>query len=251
MIEKVSKDIEIYHLKDTAEIKPVVDAIMNGKITLLKLGSVFSFILNPNIADLADKFNLLKARQSGQVLSVVCTYEQAKQIVDRERVNDDFFRIPAYFCSRVIVRIPVDTSSSFPHDKAEGTMQFLSFEEMHPIHRALKDELFARGCEHMLITSGNIHGAPTIEDLVSAKMLTALFNIEASFLGMPDVETIVADISESKGIHKGSYIILSFCNKDAIEVKRLANKVDREVTEKYLEELFTNVHTQTPLEYTL
>jgi len=251
MIEKVSNDIKVYHLKYAAEIKPVIDAIIDGKIILLKLGSVFSFIFNPNIADLTDKFNLLKARQSSQVLSVVCTYEQAKQIVDKERVNDDFFRIPAYFCSRVIVRIPVDTSSSFPHDKAEGTMQFLSFEEMHPIHRALREELFARGCEHMLITSGNIHGAPTIEDLESAKMLATLFNIEASFLGMSNVETIVADIPECKGIHKGSYIILSFCNKHAIEVKRLANKVDREVTEKYLKELFANVHTKTPLEYAL
>jgi len=58
MLEKVSKCIEIFSLNEKAEVSPAVDAVMDGKITLLKVGQVYSFILNPNITGLADKFNL-------------------------------------------------------------------------------------------------------------------------------------------------------------------------------------------------
>ena len=253
MTEKVSRYIEVFSLNEKADITSAVDAVMNGRITLLRVGSVFSFVFNPNIAGLADKFNMLKERQTGQLNSVVCTYEQAKQIVDRNRVNEDFFRLSAYFCSRVLVRIPIDGAAAFPfpYNTKDGTMQFLNFAETHPIRNAFREELAARGCEYISITSGNIHGAPTIEDLGSAKMLAALFNIKASFLGMHDVQTVVTDIPADEGAHKGSFAILSFCNPNAIEVKRLANKSDREVTEKYLKELFAKVQTQTPLEYAL
>ena len=253
MIEKVSKYLEVFSLNEKAEVKSAADAVMNGKITLLRVGPVFSLVYNPKIAGLTNKLNLLKERRKGQLISLACTYEQAKQIVDRDRVNEDFFRIPAYLCGRVLVRIPIDTTIKhpFPYNKKEGNMQFIDFKEGHPFRKAFRDELAARGCEYISITSGNVHGAPTIEDLESAKMLAVLFNIKASFFGISDLQTVVTDIPEDKGAHKGSYIILSFCNPNAIEIKRLANKTDREFTERYLQELFAKIHTQTPLEYAL
>ena len=252
-MEKVGTAVEVFSLSGNADVKSAADAVMDGKITLLRVGSVFSIVINPGIKGLVDKVNLLKDREKEQLFSVVCTYEQAKQIVDKNRVNGDFFRLPGYFCSRVIVRIPVDNAISlpFPYDANSGTLQFLSFEETHPLRNAFKEELAVRGCEYISITSGNIHSAPTIEDFESAKKLAALFSIKAEFLGMGDVQTVVTDIPEDIGFYTGSYIILSFCNKDAIEVKRLANKADREVTEKYLKEVFANIDTQTPIVYAL
>lgn len=253
MIEKIVSNIEVFSLSEKEDIQSAVNAVMDGKITLLRAGSVFSFILNPNIAGLIDRFNILKERHNTQTMSVVCTYEKAKQIVDKKRVNEDFFRLSADFCSKVIVRIPmVDTvNPSFSYNTQDGTVQFLSFEKAHPIRNIFQEELAKRGCEVISITSGNLHGAPTIEDFESAKILAALFNMKSVFLGMPDLQTVVTDIPTDKGGHKGSYIILSFCNKNAIEVKRLANKSDREFTEKYLKELFTKFNFQTPLVYAL
>jgi len=161
--------------------------------------------------------------------------------------------LSAHFCGRVILRIPVDTSIAFPfqYNEEERNLKFIGFEETHPLRNDFRKEIAFRGCEYISITSANIHGAPTIEDLESAKLLAALFNIKASFLGMSGLKTVVADIPEDKGPHKGSYIILSFCNPKAIEIKRLANKRDRKVTERHLKELFANIDTKTPLVYSL
>jgi len=253
MTEKVSKYIDVFSLNKKTDIEPVADAFMSGKITLLRVGPVFSLIINPNIEGLIDKLNVLKSRQKKQLMSVVCTYEQALKIVDKNRVNKDFFRLNPSFCSKAIIRIPVDTAiaPSFPYNSKEGSLQFLSFEETHPLRSAFSEEVAVRGCGYIAITSGNIGGAPTITDLEPAKDLALLLNLKASFLGMHDIQTVVADIPGDKGTHKGSYVILSFCNPDAIEVKRLANKTDREMTEKLLNELFPEVHTQTPLVYAL
>ena len=253
MIEKVCTSVEVFTLVEEADIGPAVDMVLSGNITILRVGSVYSIVFDPRVAGLIDKVNVLKDRHKEQLFSLVCTYEQAIELVDRNRVNEDFFRLSARFCGRVIVRIPVDAAGPlpFPYNSDERTLQFLSFEHTHPVRDAFREELAARGCEYLSITSGNIHGAPTIEDLESAKMLAALFNIKASFLGMDDMQTIVTDIPGDTGAHKGSYIILSFCNPAAIEIKRLANKSDREVTERYLKELFADIETQTPLVYAL
>ena len=253
MIEKVSKSVEVFLLNNKSDINPVADAIMSGKIVLLRVGSVFSFTFNPNIEGLDDKFNFLKERENIQTMSFACTFEQAAQIVDKNRVNEDFFRLSPYLCSRLITRIPVDAEiiKRFPSNTKDGTLQFISFEDTNPLRDALREELYKRGCEYLSITSGNIHGAPTIEDFESAKMLAALFNIKTSFLGMNDIQTVAVDIPSDNGGHKGSYIILSFCNPNAIEVKRLANKKDRDVTEKSLREMFANVKLQTPFIYDL
>ena len=253
MTEQADIYTEVFTLHKETDIKPAADAVMDGKITVMKVGSVFSILYNPNIADLTEKICLLKGRQEGQVMSVVCSYGQAKQIVNRELVNKDFFLLSDDFCSKVIIRIPIDKTItlSFPYNAQDDTLQFLNFGDMHPIRKAFREELASRGCEYISITSGNIHDAPTIEELEPAKMLAALFNIKASFWEMHNAQTVVTDIPTDRGAHKGSFIILSFCNPDAIEVKRLANKVDREVTEKYLDDLFAELHTQTPLVYAL
>jgi len=253
MTEKVSKCIDVFSLSKKADIGPAADAFLSGKITLLRVGPVYGLILNPNITGLIDKLNKLKGRPIEKLMSVACTYEQAKKIVDKNRVNEDFFRLTANFCSRAIIRIPVDTAITlpFPYNVEEESLQFLSFEETHPLRNAFREEIAAGGCEYIAITSGNISDAPTIEDLEPAKDLALLFNLKASFLGMHDIQTVVTDIPGDKGAHKGSYIILSFCNPSAIEVKRLANKTDREMTERFLKELFTEVHTETPLVYAL
>jgi len=253
MTEKVGNYIEVFSLNTKADIGPAADAFMSGKITLLRVGPVYSIVINPYITGLVDKTNMLKERQTEKMMSMACTYEQAGMLVDKSRVNEDFFRLTDSFCSKAIIRIPVDKAVTlpFPYNTKEGSLQFISFEETHPMRSAFREEIAKRGCPYMAITSGNISDAPTIEDLEPAKILALLFNIKASFLGMHDVQTVVIDIPGDKGAHKGSYTILSFCNPDAIEVKRLANKNDRKVTEKHLKELFMEVHTQTPLVYSL
>jgi len=253
MTEKVSKYIDVFSLNKKTDIGPAADAFMSGKIILFRVGPVYSIILNPNITGLIDKLNVLKGRQKEQLMSVVCTYEQAGKIVDKNRVNEDFFRLTASFCSRAIIRMPVDTAIAlpFPCNSEEGSLQFLSFEKTNPLRSAFMDEIAARGCQYIAITSCNISDAPTIEDLEPAKDLALLLNLKASFLGMRDIQTVVADIPEDKGAHKGSYVILSFCNPNAIEVKRLVNKTDREMTERFLKELFAEVKTETPLVYAL
>ena len=253
MTEKIFESIEVFTLNEISEIVPAVDAVINGKIMLLKLGSVFSFIYNPLFSGLTEKFNILKNRENGQSMNIFGTYAQAKEIVDKNRVNEDFFSITPDFCSKIIVRIPVDPTIShpFPHNTKEGTVQFINFEGLHPILNAFGKGLAEKGCAYTSITSGNIHGAPTIEDVESAKKLVALFNIKASFLRMNNTQTVLTDVPAAKGDNKGSFIILSFCNPNAIEVKRLANKVDREVTEKYLKKLLAELNTKTPLVYAL
>ena len=253
MIEKISSCVEIFTLNERSDVMPAADAFINGKILLIKVGPVFSFIMNPYIEGLKEKFNYLKERNKWQLLSAVCTYEQAKRIVDVDRINEDFFRISAYVCGKVIVRIPVDATVPlpFPLNQTDGTTQFLDFTEAHPIRSAFTEELAARGCEYISITSGNISGAPTIDDLESAKQLAVLFNLKASFLGMDDAQTAIVDIPGDGGAHKGSYTILSFCNPEAVEVKRLTNMGDREFTDRYLKELLTDVRFKTPLVYAL
>ena len=251
MIERVSSNIEVFTLNEMSDINQAVDAITGGKITLLKVGSVFSFVYDPSVEGLTEKVSVLKGRRSDQMMSVVCAYEQAKQFADKDRINQDFFSLPPGFCGKVILNIPVkkDAGLPFPYNTKNDTTQFLSFEQTHPIREALLKALAERGCEYLSITSGNITGAPTIEDVGSAKQLAALINIKASFLGIEAAETVVTDIPADKGGHKGSFIILSFCDPEAIEVRRLANKADREVTERYLKELFSGIDTKTPLVY--
>ena len=253
MIENVIKAIEVFSLIDQSDVGPAADAVIAGKITILKVGSVFSIVYNPLITGLTEKICLLKERRKEQFMSVVCTYERAKQFVDRNRVNSDFYRLSETFCSKVIVRVPIDPEITppFAYNADGGTAQFFTFENRHPIRIAFQEALADRGCEYLSITSGNISGAPTIEDVESAKLLATVFNVKASFLGMDKTQTVVTDIPEDNGSHKGSFAILSFCNKGAIEVNRLANKADRKVTETHLREILAEVDTQTPLVYTV
>jgi len=253
MIEKVCMPVEVLTLNEMTDIKYAADIVMDGNITILRVGSVYSILFNPKTEGLINSVNLLKDRHKEQLYSLICTYEQAMQVVDKDKVNKDFFLISPYICSNAIIRIPVDTTLSlpFPYNTKDGTMQFLSFEEAHPLRNAYKEELSERGCVYASVTSGNIHDAPTIEELEPAKALAAYFNVKSSFLGMNDTKTVVTDIPGDYGSHKGSFVIISFCNPDAIEIKRLANKADREITQKHLQHLFSDINTQTPIVYAL
>ena len=253
MIEKFSAYLDVFTLRENSDVMYAADAVMSGKITLLNLGSVFTFVINPAQDGLMDTFNLLKERQEGQILSLACSYDQAKQFVDKNRVNQDFFQLSEEFTGRVIVRIPVDQSLDlpFPYNTSDGTTQFLNISQTHPMRRALIEELTARGCEYLSITSGNVHGAPTVEDLTSAKRLAALINMKAPFFKMDPMATVVTDVPGDKAYHKGSYVILSFCNPDAIEVRRLAGNGDMETSSKLINSLLEKVDTKTPLLYKL
>ena len=253
MIEKISAYFDVFTLREKSDVMYAADAIISGKITLLNLGSVFTFVLNPEKESLLSMFNLLKERQEGQILSLACSYTQAKQFVDKERVNPDFFRLSDEFAGRVIIRVPVDQSLDlpFPYNRVDGSTQFLNIAQTHPMRKALIEELTARGCEYLSITSGNVHGAPTVEDLDSAKRLAALINIKAPFFKMDPMCTVVTDVPGDKAYHKGSYVILSFCNPDAIEVRRLSGNNDRQASEDLLDLLFKGLDIQTPLLYKL
>jgi yrdC domain. len=253
MIETVCNRVEVLTLCNNSDVKVAADAIIDGKIALIRLGSVFSFVANPYISGLTEDLCFLKEREGSQLMSTVCTYEQAKKLVDPTRVNQDFFSLSASMFGRMIARIPIDPTLELPlqYNKADATMQLISFEGTHPLRNALREELVSRGCEYLNITSGNIHGAPTIGDTEAAKMLAVAFNIKADFLGMKDFETIVIDIAGDIGEHEGSYTIISFCNPDAIEIKRLVNKTDRELTDSHIESLFANIPLKTPIVYAL
>ena len=253
MIETVCNRVEVLTLCNNSDIKAAADAVINGKIVLIRLGSVFSFVVNPLISGLTEKLCFLKEREGSQLMSTVCTYEQAKKFVDPARVNPDFFSLSASMFGRMISRIPIDPALDLPlpHSKVDSTIQCISFEGTHPLRNALREELAGRGCEYLNITSGNIHGAPTVKDTEAAKMLAVMFNIKSDSLGMKDLETIVVDIAGDTGEHEGSYAIVSFCNPDAIEIKRLINKTDRERTDDYIESLFANISLKTPIVYAL
>ena len=244
--------IDIITLRRTADAAKAVNALLAGKILVMKMGSIWGLFFNPQIPHLVDCLNKLKLREVTQSLSLICTCKQAKEMADKERVNRDFFNITPDICRKVIVRFPLNTALNlpFPHNTDDGTVQFQSFETSHPILREIQRLLAVKGCPFLSGTSGNIHGSPTIETLTEAKRLAVLFNIEASFWGLK-TETAVIDIPAANGKNKGSFPIIGFSNPQAIEVMRLMNKTDRELTERYLTPITEKYRFETPLVYTV
>ena len=250
MKKNAKEYIDVLTLHRKANVVHVVKALFAGKILIMKMGSIYGLFFNPQIPYLVDHLNKLKMRETTQSISLICTCAQAKKIADTSRVNHDFFKITPDMCRKMIVRFPINISLNlpFPYNKDNGTIQFQSFEAAHPILSELQSLLMIQGCPYLSGTSGNIHGAPTIETLADAKRLAVLFNIEASFWGLK-TETIVVDIASATGDNKGSFPIVSFENQNAIEVKRLMNKTDRERTEHYLAPIFAEHKFETPLIY--
>ncbi|MDR1205475.1 MAG: Sua5/YciO/YrdC/YwlC family protein [Peptococcaceae bacterium] len=242
--------VDMITLRRPADAAKAVSALLAGKIAVMKMGSIWGLFFNPQIPRLADRLNQLKMREETQSFSLICTCGQAKEIADRERVNHDFYSITPDMCRKVIVRFPINTALNlpFPYNAGAGTVQFQSFEASHPILRELQRLLNAEGCPFLSGTSGNIHGAPAVETLADAKRLAALFNIEASFWGIK-TETAVVDIPAASGENKGSFPIIGFNNPLAVEVQRLMNKTDRELTERYLASVFAGHPFETSLVY--
>ena len=242
--------VDIITLRRAADAAIAVNALLAGKILIMKMGSIWGLFFNPQIPHLVDCLNKLKMREATQSLSLICTCEQAKKIADKERVNRDFYNITPDICRKVIVRFPLNTAINlpFPHNTDDGTAQFQSFESSHPILREIQRLLNIKGCLFLSGTSGNIHGSPAIETLTDAKRLAVLFNIEASFWELK-TETIVVDIPSANGRNKGSFPIVGFSNPQAIEVMRLMNKTDRKMTEQYLTPILAEYGFETPLVY--
>ena len=244
--------VDIITLRRTSDIAKAVKALLAGKILVMKMGSIWGLFFNPQISHLVDCLNKLKMREVTQSLSLISTCDQAKRIADKGRINNDFFKITPDMCRKVIIRFPVNVNLDlpFPYNTDDSTVQFQSFEASHPLLRELQKVLFINGCQFLSGTSGNIHGSPTIETFSDARRLAVLFNIEASFWNLK-AETVVVDIPAANGENKGSFPIIGFSNPQAIEVKRLMNKNDRELTERYLTPIIISHGFETPLVYTV
>jgi len=251
MTEYMNVPLDIFSINDAKDVKAATDSLFAGQLSLLRVGSVFSFVLNPYIHGLVDNLNRLKERGKEQFMSIVCTYEQALSLVDTSRVNEDFYNINPFVCSNALIRFPIDTTKDIPfiYNEADGTVQFISFENTNPLRREYKNILYDAGCQYISITSGNVHNAPTIENIHDAKLLAAFMNIKAEFLGIPHQKTTITDIPDDHSLHKGSYIVLSFCNKEQVEIKRLANKGDAALTKNVLPILLKDVVFKTKLVY--
>ena len=243
--------IDVITLRKAADATKAANALLAGRLLVMKMGSIWGLFLNPQKAHLAADLNKLKMRDAAQSLSLICACDHAKKIADKERVNRDFFAITPDFCRKVITRFPLNMSLDlpFPHDAGDGSVQFQSFEAAHPILREIQRLLLAKGCPYLSGTSANIHGAPTIETLADAKRLAVVFNIEASFFRMK-TETIVVDIPAANSGNKGSFPIVGFGNRQAIEVIRLVNKTDRKQTNEYLAPIIAAHRFETPVVFT-
>ena len=246
MKQNAKEYVDILTLRKQEDISQAVEALLSGKLAVMKIGSIFSLFFNPQCPGLADKLNRLKMREVSQSLSLLCTCEQAMSFADKQRVNPDFFSVTPGLCHKVLARFPVNTALDlpFPYNTENGTVQFYSFEAAHPLLWAFQQQLFASGCPCLSGTSANIHGAPTIETLSDAKRLAVLFNIETDFWSL-GIESVLINVPAAQGKNQGSFPILGFGNPAAIEVLRLMK--DRDTTEKYLAPLMEAQQFQTPL----
>ena len=222
-------------INSTNDVPYVVKQFLAGNILLLRLGEVYTFILNPQIKGLADDLNRLKGRTDDQHLSAVCSYDFMLNFVDRERVNPDFYDVGEILSGKALVRIPVDVEKNipFPCNREHESVQFLNFFLFHPLLGSFQAEIERQGCLFALATSGNIHGAPTCVTLDEAKELANVLNAKARDLSMDNVQIIVVDIPSFHKEFKGSYPIVSFENQSAIEVLRFI-KGGPDVTYQYL-----------------
>ena len=249
MKQSIKEYVEVITLRKKSDIAKATGALLSGKLAVMKMGSIYGLFFNPQIPGLANTLNRLKMRVVSQSLSLLCSCEQAKAFADRERVNADFYNITPELCHKVLVRFPVNTSLDlpFPYNASNGTVQFYSLEATHPILCDFQRHLFTDGCPCLSGTSANIHGAPTIETLADAKRLAVLFNIEASFWGLENIEIVVIDVPAAHNCNQGSFPILGFDNPASIEVVRLMNKVGREATAQYLEPVIQMHNFASPL----
>ena len=258
-------DQTILSIASATQVQSAADLLLSGNILLLKLGRVYGFIFHPQIEGLAAKLNAIKGRTSSQHLSLICSYRQALKIIDRDRINPDFFGLGRALAGKALIRIPLDTRQSLPFlfNQEENSVQFLSLVDSLPL--GLKRQninnvkggaflhdfqqlLKKRGCPFISGTSGNIHGQPTCERLEDAVKLSQIFNDRAIELGFSDIKAVVVDIPNLGDANQGSYPIVSFANPSEVEVVRLIGN-DLALTRDFLEAMVRGVKMRTTITY--
>jgi hypothetical protein len=245
------QSVECYSLTSRRGLQAAVSALVDGQILLLRLGIMYGLVVNPRIAGLSEKLNALKGRESGQHLSLICTRQQASGIVDWTRAHTDLRFATPDLCSKAIIRIPLDLSVefSFPYNREQRSIQFLSLEQAGPHLRTFQRELSAAGCPYLLATSGNVHGGRAVKTPADARRLAAMLNTKADFLGFPGVRTAIADMPRDETAYNGSFPILSFCDPAVVEVKRLIAHADRTATEALVSDMLSRLPMVGPVRF--
>ena len=204
------------------DVPYAAEQFLTGKILLMQLGELYTFIINPQIDGLAENLNILKGRTSSQYLTTVCSYTFILSYIDRERINLDFYDVGEVLSGIALIRAPVDFQKSipFPCNNDDKSAQFLNFASCHPLLGAFQAEIERQCCPFALATSGNLHGAPSCVNLEEALALANVINKKARVLSMDNVDVIVVDIPSIHREYKGSFPIVSFENPSAIEILR-------------------------------
>ena len=239
---------ETIFLKSPDDAKAAAGHILSGNILLLFLGDVYGFAFDPGINGLADKLNRLKGRAANQYLSLFCNHEKALLLVDKERVNRDFFTIAGLLSGKAHIRIPLKENPpfAFPYNEDDRTVQFISLDATHPMLSALFNELSAHGCPTISGTSGNLHGQPTCASLGEAEKLAGILNVKAKEYGYDDTKIVVADIPSFHCEIKGSFPIVSFLNPEAVEILRHIGN-DPAATRRFLDKELKGVKMETSI----
>jgi len=243
----VTHTISTYNIDHDTDLRAVVNHIINGDVVLLKVGGVYSFIINPYIKDLLSKFNIIKQRKANQVLSVVACYASIQKIIDKTRINPDYYILPENLSSKFIFRVPIIKNDyPFSYHNTNNTLQYITFDHGNLYRKKLLELLNEKGIEFLSITSGNVSGAPTVTEDLDALELAVVFNEYAHMLDI-DLKTVVALNKTDTYDHKGSYLIIDFSKPENVEIKRYINKDDIKTTHEFLEKYHIGKNFSTPL----
>jgi hypothetical protein len=244
--------LDVSYLEDEGAVARVAAETASGKILIVDMRGVYGFVYNPFIPDLYDTLALLKGRENNQFFNLAASYEKLlTEVVDKKRVNPDFFHLNETICAKIIVRIPNRELDVEPiGNPSEMTVQSLSFEGIDPLLAKFQKHIQKIGVYFTAGTSGNLHRLPSITDPAAAERFAAALNLTAQANGI-DANIIVAHLTRHRSPSKGSYPIFSFLEKNKIEIIRLVNKTDYEETERVKNYLLSHCQLQTPIVYNL
>ena len=233
-----------------SDMQEFAQRLMDGQILLLKLGTLFALTFNPSVEGLEQKLDRIKGRRSNQHFTLICNYGQALELIDRERINIDFFNIGESFGSKAILRVPlkVDNVLPFPYNRELNTVQYVNIQGIHPLLNKLTDELARLGCRYLSTTSGNLHGEPTTRFINEAETLAIRCNERILEMGITGTKVIVVDIPGLEAEYKGSFPILSFLNPGQVEVIRNIEN-NPELTRRYIQKGLEGLEYETVVAY--
>ena len=233
-----------------SDVSGIVDLVMDGRILLLKLGTLYALTFNPLIEGLEQKLDLIKGRRSNQHFTLICNYNQALEILDNERINRDFYNIGECFSSKALLRIPLKATDTlpFPYNRELRTVQYISLLGIHPLLNMLSAELARSGCTYLSTTSGNLHGEPTCQTLGEAEILAARCDVRIRELGITDTRVYVVDVPDLEAEYRGSFPIVSFLNPEKVEILRNIEN-DPVVTERFIRKGLQGLKVETSVAY--